>query len=92
MRKDEAIYLRHLSLKPGMAPDTSNFPLSLPFVAQLDLEFRCSVTFLVGENGCGKSTLMEAIAQLCRLPVCGGGRNELSAASGQNPLAPMLRP
>jgi predicted ATPase len=60
MRKDEAIYLRHLSLKPGMAPDTSNFPLSLPFVAQLDLEFRCSVTFLVGENGCGKSTLMEA--------------------------------
>jgi predicted ATPase len=34
------------------------------------------VTFFVGENGTGKSTVIEAIAALCRLPVSGGGRNE----------------
>jgi hypothetical protein len=30
------------------------------------------VTFFVGENGTGKSTVIEAIAALCKLPVSGG--------------------
>ena len=39
------------------------YPFHLPFVQQLDkLEFRTPVTFFVGENGSGKSTILEAIA------------------------------
>jgi len=61
----------------------------------LDLSFRAPVTFFVGENGTGKSTLLEAIAELARLPVSGGGRNELAAnhgPEGESLLARTLRP
>jgi predicted ATPase len=66
----------------------------LPFVRDLDLSFTHAVTFFVGENGSGKSTLLEAIAQLCRLPLGGGGRNELlggHAPDEVSELAPLLR-
>src|SRR5262249_50644588 len=46
-------------------------------------------------NGSGKSTVVEAIADLCRLPVAGGGRNELAERHGperESPLAALLRP
>jgi predicted ATPase len=62
--------------------DTSRFPFSLPFLPTLDLTFSSAVTFFVGENGTGKSTLLEAIAALCRLPVSGGGRHEIEAGHG----------
>jgi predicted ATPase len=70
------------------------FPLSLPFVAQLNLSFPTPVTFFVGENGSGKSTVIEAIAELSGLRVAGGGRNELSGLHGphrRSELAPALR-
>nr|WP_323985041.1 AAA family ATPase [Fusibacter ferrireducens] len=39
------------------------YPYNLPAVQSLDsLEFHPNVTFLVGENGSGKSTILEAIA------------------------------
>ncbi len=62
--------------------DTSVFPYSLPFLPNLHLEFPTHVTFFVGENGSGKSTLLEAIADICRLPVSGGGKNELGQTHG----------
>ena len=63
--------------------------------AALDIEFTSPVTFFVGENGTGKSTVIEAIAALSRLPVSGGGRNELAGNHGpdtSSPLAKSLRP
>lgn len=39
------------------------------------LEFDRPVTFLVGENGIGKSTLLEAVAVACRFNPEGGTRN-----------------
>lgn len=39
------------------------------------LEFSHDVTFLVGENGTGKSTLLEAIAVACGFNAEGGSRN-----------------
>jgi predicted ATPase len=59
------------------------------------LEFRGPVTFFVGENGTGKSTLIEAIAALSRLPVSGGGPNELADNHGpefESALSKILRP
>lgn len=72
-----------------------DYPFNLRLVRGLDLRFESPVTFFVGENGTGKSTVMEAMAALCRLPVSGGSRNELSANHGPDTasaLAPALRP
>ncbi len=88
-------YLTRVTARADRLEGTSGFPFELPFVAGLDLSFGTPVTFFVGENGSGKSTLLEAIAQLCRLPVSGGGRNELGAGHGpqtDTDLASILRP
>ncbi|MEA2842536.1 MAG: hypothetical protein QOJ69_207 [Actinomycetota bacterium] len=56
--------------------DTSAWPWSLPAVAAMDgLEFADGVTFLAGENGTGKSTVLEAIAVACGCPEEGGASN-----------------
>lgn len=52
------------------------YPFSLPVVQFLDkLEFGRSVTFFAGENGTGKSTLLEAIAVQYGFNPEGGSRN-----------------
>src|SRR5918992_4146897 len=87
-------YLLGVSLKPDSVRP-GDYPFHLPLIRSLDLQFSCPVTFFVGENGTGKSTVIEALAALCRLPVSGGSRNELSANHGPDaasPLAPALRP
>lgn len=74
---------------------SDRYPFTLPFVRNLDLAFEAPVTFFVGENGTGKSTLIEALADLVGLPVSGGSRNESAALYGpeaHSPLAPALRP
>lgn len=89
------LYLVGTSVIPGAVQDTSHFPFSLPCVRNLDLTFRKPITYLVGENGSGKSTVMEAIADLAGLPVSGGGRNELGTEHGpelESALAQALRP
>lgn len=55
---------------------TEGFPWELAAVRALDrLEFSTAVTFLIGENGTGKSTLMEAIAVAAGFNAEGGTRN-----------------
>ncbi len=71
------VYLKE-EVREQITVDGSEYPFNLPIVRDLDIEFVSPVTFFVGENGTGKSTVMEAIASVCRLPVSGGGRNELS--------------
>jgi predicted ATPase len=66
----------------------------LPFVPNLNVSFTGPVTFFVGENGSGKSTVLEAIASLCGFPASGGGRNELAdlrAPHAHSELAPFVR-
>ena len=40
----------------------AGYPFDQPWVAELDLTFTHPLTILVGENGTGKSTLIEAVA------------------------------
>jgi predicted ATPase len=55
------IHLRSVRLKDEL-PD-NRFPFQLPVIRSFpDLEFNSPVTFLVGENGSGKSTVLEALA------------------------------
>jgi predicted ATPase len=51
------------ALRRHRAGDEAGFPWSVPVVASLEaLEFTTPVTFFVGENGSGKSTVLEGIA------------------------------
>ncbi|KGE20730.1 AAA family ATPase [Paenibacillus wynnii] len=57
------LYLRHAELLRDKVSSFHNYPFHLPAVRTLErLVFEKQVTFLVGENGTGKSTLLESIA------------------------------
>ncbi len=65
------IHLRSIS-KRREASTRTGFPFSVPVVRELTtLAFPSAVTFLVGENGSGKSTILEAIAAAVKLPTIG---------------------
>ena len=56
--------------------DMSQYPFSVPLIKNLkDITFSSSVTFFVGENGTGKSTLCEAIAINAGFGPEGGSKN-----------------
>ena len=53
----------------------SGFPFSVPAIATLtDLALETPVTILVGENGTGKSTFLEALAIATKVPAVGSAR------------------
>jgi predicted ATPase len=88
------LFLRRVYLRPEAKLVQGEFPATLPFVGSLDLQLDHPVTIFIGENGSGKSTVIEAIAELSKLPVGGGGRNELAdlrAPQSRSELAPFLR-
>lgn len=69
-------FLVRLTLRRELVPSFSAFPFNMPAISALDtLSFEKPVTFLVGENGTGKSTLLEAIATAWGLNPEGGSRN-----------------
>ena len=69
-------YLLHVELLRDRVASFDRFPYSLPALRTLDrLSFHPKVTFLVGENGTGKSTLLEALAMSVDLNAEGGSRN-----------------
>lgn len=68
------VYAVRLARERIEEPD--KFPFCLACVRNLDrLELSPKITFLVGENGVGKSTLIEAIAVALRFNPEGGSRN-----------------
>lgn len=59
------------------AEDRGTFPFSVPVIETLEpLELGVAVTFLVGENGTGKSTFLEALALAAGVPAVGSQRLE----------------
>ncbi|MCB2341385.1 AAA family ATPase [Clostridium estertheticum] len=69
-------YLRRLELKRESVESFSNYPFCLPIIKNLSsLDFHPKVTFIVGENGSGKSTILEAIAIACGFNPEGGTIN-----------------
>lgn len=71
------------------------WPASIPAVRQLlrdGLDLSAGVTFLVGENGSGKSTILEGIAAAYGLPAEGGSTNDAHVTRpGESPLGDGLR-
>lgn len=65
-----AVELLHDRVVPG------TFPFNLPILGNgLSLQFEQPVTFLVGENGSGKSTVLEALAWSTGFGAAGGSRD-----------------
>jgi predicted ATPase len=67
----------------------TEYPFNLPLFSDgLKIEFTKPITFFVGENGSGKSTILEAIAAQCGFSLTGGNRNHtIGNPADQVPLA-----
>jgi predicted ATPase len=70
-----APYLRRVWLDQSRIADAAAYPFCLPFLSDgFELDFEQPITVIVGENGTGKSTLLEAIAALAGYDEAGGGK------------------
>jgi predicted ATPase len=73
--KLKAPYLKRLWLDASQVSDPDAYPFCLPFLRNgFELEFNTAITIIVGENGTGKSTLLEGIAALAGYDAAGGGK------------------
>ncbi len=64
------MHLSRVVFYPDRYPTQSHYPFSLPvFKKTRQIAFHSPVTLFVGENGTGKSTLLEALAHRCRIPI-----------------------
>jgi predicted ATPase len=85
-------YLREISIRPDAAIDFDNYPFNIPAIRDLGtLAFHPAVTFLVGENGAGKSTILEATAVAMGLPAEGGSRYVNRPQQAASPLHAFLK-
>ena len=66
---------RLTSLRCRSTCDAAAYPFCLPFLRDdFELSFDRAITIIVGENGTGKSTLLEGIAVLAGYDEAGGGK------------------
>ena len=69
-------YIRYIELDRDKVPSFSKYPFNLAAIQNLDtLSFHPKVTFIVGENGSGKSTILESIAVEFGFNAEGGTKN-----------------
>ena len=70
-----APYLKRIWLDPSRIANREAYPFCLPLLKDdFELGFDRAITILVGENGTGKSTLLEGIAVLAGYDEAGGGK------------------
>jgi len=86
-------YIRSIKLKKDEIPSYTKYPFNLPSLRALDeLSFHPKVTFLIGENGMGKSTLLEAVAVSLGFNPEGGSFNfNFSTYDSHSPLGDYLK-
>lgn len=69
-------YIRSIQLNRDKIPSFKKYPFCLPAIRSLDtLNLHPKVTFIIGENGTGKSTILEAIAVAYGFNPEGGTKN-----------------
>jgi predicted ATPase len=69
-------FLDRVKINSYQSRDINSYPFSLPIINNLSvIDFPTQVTFLIGENGSGKSTILEAIALKAGFGAEGGSKN-----------------
>jgi len=86
-------YLISASFRPDGVIDSQAYPFNIPSVRDLPkIRFHPNVTFFVGENGSGKSTVLEAIAVALGFGSEGGTKNvQFQTTHSVSPLHNALR-
>jgi predicted ATPase len=70
-----APYLKRVWVDSDRVPDRAAYPFCLPYLRDgFDLSFDRAITIIAGENGTGKSTLLEGIAVMAGYDEGGGGK------------------
>jgi predicted ATPase len=78
------MHLKQICVFPEKFSTRDRYPFNLEiFSRPQTIDVRCPVTFFVGENGTGKSTLLQAISQRCGIYIW---RGQLRARFQFNPL------
>jgi predicted ATPase len=88
--------LKKITILRDRVEDWESYPFSIPIIRGLEeLSFRSRICFFTGENGTGKSTLLEAIAAHYGFGREGGNRNFSNDSTESNhsvdPLVRALR-
>lgn len=70
------LFIQKIEITKEDFPNTKQYPFNIEIIKNFKtLNFTKNVTFLVGENGIGKSTFIEALAVACGLNAEGGTGN-----------------
>ena len=82
------MFLKAVKLKRDRVPSFEEYPFNIAALHNLDeLRFNAPVTFFIGENGTGKSPLLEAIAVAMGFNAEGGSRNfRFTTRASHSPL------
>jgi predicted ATPase len=86
-------YLQRITAQFGDHIDFERHPYNVPSIRGLaSISFHADVTFFIGENGAGKSTMLEAIALALGFSMEGGTKSvRLNTASEAAPLHESLK-
>lgn len=86
-------YIKRIRLIRNRVTSFEKYPFALPSIKTMDeLSFHPNVTFFVGENGMGKSTLLEAIAVAAGFNPEGGSFHfQFSTYDSHSPLDEYIR-
>ena len=73
---NEKLFIQEIKLEREKVPSFDEYPFNIKVVKDFtEIELTKPVTFLVGENGIGKSTFIEAIAVYHGINAEGGTQN-----------------
>jgi len=71
--EDREGFVKSVRIDETVVPSMDRFPYTIPAVRAIEaLQFHPAVTFLIGENGSGKSTIIEAMAVRLNFDELGG--------------------
>jgi predicted ATPase len=73
------MHLMSIKVNSEQYPTSRHYPFSIPILREMsELTFRRPVAVFVGENGTGKSTLLDAIARKCGIHIWDKPRRHLA--------------
>ena len=80
----KAPYLKRIWIDPARITNRDSYPFSIKFLDDdFELAFEHPITIIVGENGTGKSTILEGIAALAGFDQAGGGKGYMPVDHSQ---------